>query len=355
MNSFESISERGFVEATYTCSMNLVSLRSRCQLASNFGGWHLPDDREKLGSMISWWSVLDDVPREVIMVLEFLTCNFPTLGKAFEAIDVNKDKSLTFREFVSVVKFKMRDLGFGLAPEAREALKRKKRQEAEEKQMRLSLKRTSSSLSRSSLNLSSGGKEDSSKCDSNNSGKIGRIDEVSEKINSGGPDIGEKEDTESKDKRKDYQRTSTIRKTTEPDLGKMEDYSKLLKQGIDDDRLNDILSITFKFLDPNNDTELSQLDFGVLEGIWRELMLTMWEFYQHLLDILGSLENAWAHADEDGNQSMEMHEFEKLARTWHFDGPVRQIFMYLDQDGNGNIGFDEWMRLATVENPKVHA
>merc|ERR1719375_2815159 len=86
--------------------------------------------------MVTWWSVLDDVPREVVMVLEFLASNFQTLGHAFESIDVNKDKSLTYREFMSGMSRKMRDIGFGLSPEAREALKRRKKQEEEEREAR---------------------------------------------------------------------------------------------------------------------------------------------------------------------------------------------------------------------------
>jgi len=105
-----------------------------------------------------------------------------------------------------------------------------------------------------------------------------------------------------------------------------------------------VLTAVYRFLDPNGDGEVSKFEFNVLEGIWNELQQTTYEFVTHLKAQLGSLEKAWEVADEDNSGSMDEHEFHELARRWHFDGPVTQIYMYLDEDGSGTIGKDEWMR-----------
>merc|ERR1711924_326649 len=112
-----------------------------------------------------------------------------------------------------------------------------------------------------------------------------------------------------------------------------------------------VLSAVYRFLDPNHDSEVSFKEFNVLAGIWSELQQSTYEFVEHLKDRFGSLLKAWDYADEDKSGEMDVHEFTTLARRWHFDGPVSQIFMYLDNDGSNSIGKDEWMKLENFAKP----
>jgi len=282
-SSFENISTKGLFEATYTCSMDLIALRLRRSLAAKQAGWiHIPEDRAAMQKKILWWSVLEDVPREVVMVLEFFCSRYRTLQEAFNDIDVNRDKSLTYREFMSGMKRKMREIGFGI-PKVISATDLNKLKAEDEKKNRNEEKRGAQKLIAAGKNP----KERDGK---------------------------------------------------EPDPFDM-----------DDERLTEILHTTFKFLDPNNDAELSPREFGVLDGIWRELRLTTWEFMQHLIDCFGSLENAWAYADEDENLVLTLEEFETLATRWYFYGPVRHVFMHLDNDDNGFISRVEWKQLEAYE------
>lgn len=289
-SSFENIATKGLFEATYTCSMDLIALRLRRGLAQRVAGWtNIPQEKFEILKKILWWSVLDDVPKEVVMVLEFFCSRYKTLIAAFDDIDVNRDRSLTYREFMSGMKRRMREIGFGLP-------------------------RNMAGNKTADVEGGVTGNDEKRKRGEEKRGAQKMISGMSKK---------DKTDKENDD-----------------------------MFGLDDDRLQDILHITFKFLDPNNDAELSPQEFGVLEGIWRELRLTTWEFMQHLIDCFGSLENAWAYADEDGNLLLTLEEFEKLAHLWHFDGPVRHIFMHLDRDDNGFISHDEWELLAEYDPPQ---
>jgi len=371
----DRIPKEGLFEVTYTCSFDAASIRLRRQLASRWGGWaNLPEEKLKMSSMISWWSVLDEVNREVIMVLEFLLCHFKSLGHAFDSVDTNKDKSLTYREFKEGFRSKMRELGFGLSVEGREALKLRQEAEKEErKAQRKAVGKDALTARRNSLSpVDSAGarkvladmrtspdleavvvaqksEKDEKKSEIKEQDISSKQDEQGDGAQDDSKVDGEKKAKNNSKESKAAQRGAIAGR----DMGKMDEYGKVLKQGIDDERLIEILTLTFKFLDPNNDAELSFKEFQVFEGIWRELKLTMWECYQHITDCFGTLENAWTHADIDESGTLEFEEFETLAKNWQFDGPVRQIFMYLDKDGTGSIGHDQWMQLESFDDPNL--
>lgn len=112
-----------------------------------------------------------------------------------------------------------------------------------------------------------------------------------------------------------------------------------------------MLTEVFRYLDPNDSGNVSVKEFSALNGIWRELRQTMWEFVQHLRTRFGTLADAWDEADADGNGSLDNGEFLDLAVRWAFDGPVLPIYMFLDKDGGGSISKTEWMMLETIEEP----
>merc|ERR1712060_588692 len=93
-----------------------------------------------------------------------------------------------------------------------------------------------------------------------------------------------------------------------------------------------VLTAVFRFLDPNGDGEVSAKEFTALEGVWRELRQTTWEFVCHLRWSFGTLRDAWGAADEDGSGMLSNAEFIMFARNCKFHGPIQQIYMLLDPD-----------------------
>jgi hypothetical protein len=309
--NYDAIASKGLFECTYTCSMDGVSYRERRKLAAKIGGWtNLPEGKIELSSWMIWWCILDDIPREVILVLEFCLKNFESLGRVFDVVDANKDRTVTFREFMSGMKRKMKECGFGGRPDSKDDSKRKPKKKDE-------------------------------------------IEDSTEKkdVVPDGTENEERDDKQEKekdDKKMLGRRGGKLNAESRPAGGE----AWVGKQGYDEDRITEILTTCFKFLDPNNDAELSQREFEVMEGIWKELQLTLYEFVQHITDCFGSLENAWVVTDVDHSEAVDYDEFEHLAQLWQFDGPVKHIFMFLDRDGNGAIGLTEWMALKKCEKPK---
>lgn len=115
-----------------------------------------------------------------------------------------------------------------------------------------------------------------------------------------------------------------------------------------DERCVTVLTSVYRYLDPNNDGAVSLPEFLSLQGMWRELRQATWEFVDHVTQVFGSLEQAWEFADEDGSGEIDYEEFARLARKWQYDGPLHQIYMYLDGDGSNSIGKAEWLTLSEV-------
>lgn len=271
---FENIPPKGIFEAVYRCSMDTVKLRARRRVAVQAGWENIPDDEAKMMTAVTWWSVLDEVPMELIHLLEFFFQKFDCLDEVFKFLDVNSDGVLNAREFMESI----RSLGYTLPP-------------------------------------------DSTKAGIN--GKARALTVVSQPSNS---------------------------KKTIADNGRTSDLSSKI-QSAEEERLIDAIMVVNRFLDPNHDGAITHKEFKVLEGIWRELTQTSWEFVRHMRTCFMSLRNAWEFADEDGSGSMDWAEFKRLARRWEFDGPIRHVYMHMDVDGNDEIGINEWMRLETTAQP----
>jgi len=117
------------------------------------------------------------------------------------------------------------------------------------------------------------------------------------------------------------------------------------------ERVVQVLTSVYRFLDPNGDGNISLREFLALDGMWRELKQTMWEFVAHLLEMFGSLEAAWDNSDIDHDGTIDMDEFLKLAKDWKFDGPVLQVYLWIDMDGAGQISKKEWLMLEKITRP----
>merc|ERR1719171_196306 len=106
---------------------------------------------------------------------------------------------------------------------------------------------------------------------------------------------------------------------------------------------------SYRFLDPNGDGAVTAREFCFLEGLWHELRQSTWEFVCLLREHFGSVEDAWQIADQDSGGSIDFVEFQRLAQLWCFDGPLRQIFFFLTQDGADAVSKERWLLLDTIE------
>jgi len=114
-----------------------------------------------------------------------------------------------------------------------------------------------------------------------------------------------------------------------------------------------VLMSVYRFLDPNGDGAVTATEFRFLEGVWRELSQSTWEFVRLLQDLFGSVEASWDMADADGSGAIDFDEFQRLAQVWHFHGPLRQIFLFLAKAGAETVGKEEWLALERIEQPEL--
>jgi len=94
---------------------------------------------------------------------------------------------------------------------------------------------------------------------------------------------------------------------------------------------DEVLMSAYRFLDPNGDGAVTAKEFDFLEGVWRELAQSTWEFVRLVRERFGSVAAAWQTADEDASGAIDFDEFQRLAQAWHFRGPLRQIFFFLQR------------------------
>mmetsp|Transcript_39086 Transcript_39086/g.101018 ORF Transcript_39086/g.101018 Transcript_39086/m.101018 type:complete len:222 (-) Transcript_39086:71-736(-) len=116
------------------------------------------------------------------------------------------------------------------------------------------------------------------------------------------------------------------------------------------EKQTELLTSVYRFLDSSNNGEISRREFNLLQAIWSELHQSMVEFRNHVVDCFGSLDEGWEFADANGDGHLEWSEFDALAGVYHFDGPVRQIFLYLDKDEDEKIRHADWMVIDDVLN-----
>mmetsp|Transcript_78708 Transcript_78708/g.138856 ORF Transcript_78708/g.138856 Transcript_78708/m.138856 type:complete len:1576 (+) Transcript_78708:47-4774(+) len=97
------------------------------------------------------------------------------------------------------------------------------------------------------------------------------------------------------------------------------------------------LSSVYRFLDSSNDGEISRKEFDALERIWKELHQSMYEFKKDMETCYGTLSSAYETADEDGSDALSFEEFTILVQATRFDGPIKQIFLFMDMNGDDEI------------------
>lgn len=105
------------------------------------------------------------------------------------------------------------------------------------------------------------------------------------------------------------------------------------------------LSSVFRYLDTSHDGDISRKEFETLERVWRELHQSIYELKRDLEVFYGSLQQAFEAIDLDESGAISFEEFKKCVQATHFDGPVQEIFMFIDLNMDQEIDGHEFFEL----------
>lgn len=114
----------------------------------------------------------------------------------------------------------------------------------------------------------------------------------------------------------------------------------------------------FRYLDPSGEGQVSKGEWTVLERIWKEVDLSIFEFVQFCDRTWrprdDTMSEAWSALDEDGSGSITKKEWSSVLQEAGFFGPAMPIFHFIDTDNEGTITADEFEALATYrKRPKL--
>jgi len=101
----------------------------------------------------------------------------------------------------------------------------------------------------------------------------------------------------------------------------------------------------FRQLDNNSRGEVSQVEWGRLRQMWKELRLSILELFQHLDRVYdGDVDAAWSDINLAGRGSVDAQGWQAAAsqRLGYF-GPVASIFRYVEK--GGFINSEGWQTL----------
>lgn len=103
----------------------------------------------------------------------------------------------------------------------------------------------------------------------------------------------------------------------------------------------------FRYLDPNDDHEVSKKEWLKLRDLWREVQLSIRELVRFLQVCLGErfAAPAWEIFDFDSNGSVDEGEWMAAVRRLGFFGPALPIFHFMDKDDEGTISLAEFVAL----------
>lgn len=121
----------------------------------------------------------------------------------------------------------------------------------------------------------------------------------------------------------------------------------------DDTYDKDRITKVFRYLDPSGEGQVSPGEFSILDMLGAEVKLSIGEFVQYLTRNFGhNLQDAWKEFDEDDNGEIDYNEWMRQLDVLGYYGEGKSIFHYLDKDDEGTISPDEWELLEDF-NEKV--
>jgi len=113
-----------------------------------------------------------------------------------------------------------------------------------------------------------------------------------------------------------------------------------------------ILREVFRYLDPNGGGSISKDEWSMMDQLWEELQLRIFEFLTFIDRTYdGDFDEAFDDIDIDGNASIDHKEWEKVIRSVGFYGPSLAIFSYAADAGEGEqrrITREGWAKLQSL-------
>jgi len=102
----------------------------------------------------------------------------------------------------------------------------------------------------------------------------------------------------------------------------------------------------YRWLDPNENGQVSCVEFMILEQLFKEIMLSIREFVEFCERHFGEdLEDTWNFLDEDGGGEVDIVEWLEGCQKIGYRGPVTAIFGFMDKDDEGTVSVDEFQEL----------
>lgn len=102
----------------------------------------------------------------------------------------------------------------------------------------------------------------------------------------------------------------------------------------------------FLYLDPGKEGAISRKEWDLLNQLWNEFHLSIYEFVQFLVRTFGpDLNESWKRLDDDGGGTISEAEWMQAVENLGFFGPANVIFALLDSSDDGDIERTEFQKL----------
>jgi len=118
------------------------------------------------------------------------------------------------------------------------------------------------------------------------------------------------------------------------------------------DRQNDPIRAVFRFLDAGEEGTVTEEEWGVLENLFSEVQLSIYEFVQFLLRTFDDdLSAARLFLDDNSDGELTKSEWACAMKSLYYFGPWSSVFNFLDKDGEGTIDLQEFNVLESYREP----
>jgi len=133
------------------------------------------------------------------------------------------------------------------------------------------------------------------------------------------------------------------------EMGCKKFWSRKDKDGSEESRR---IEGVFRWLDPDESGQVSEIEFLLLDKLFKEITLSIREFVEFCERMFADLEEAWTFLDDDGSGEIDYSEWVEACTKIGYRGPVEPIFNYLDKDDEGHVSLDEFQELEKFQKSK---
>eukprot|EP00928_Gymnodinium_smaydae_P031989 TRINITY_DN23298_c0_g1_i1.p1 TRINITY_DN23298_c0_g1~~TRINITY_DN23298_c0_g1_i1.p1 ORF type:complete len:1452 (+),score=244.96 TRINITY_DN23298_c0_g1_i1:207-4562(+) len=114
-------------------------------------------------------------------------------------------------------------------------------------------------------------------------------------------------------------------------------------------RNKDLSVQVFRFLDPDGGGSISIGEWKVIQQLWNDVQLTLFECMNCLNAEFGDISDAYDFLDDDGSDSIELEEWKKVLADVGYFGDGDLIFRFITTSANTKyISRESWKQLETL-------